>query len=62
MGTNVFGQENNPLPTQIIGNIPPNGLVINVPGTYVFANDITWNPASAAAAITIQANDVILDM
>jgi len=63
VGTNVFGQENNiNLPSQIIQNIPPNGIVINAPGTYVFANDITWAPTTAAVAITIQANDVILDM
>lgn len=48
-GTNVFGQENNNLPPQIIQNIPSSGIVINAPGKYVFANDITWAPTSAAA-------------
>lgn len=62
VGTNVFGEESKNLPSQIIQNIPPNGIVINAPGTYVFANDITWAPTSAAVAITIQSNDVVLDM
>lgn len=69
MGTNAFGQENHNSSSpiinsnyQIIENIPPNGVVINIPGTYVFTNDITWAPTSAAVAITIQANNVILDM
>lgn len=62
MGTNVFGQEGNNVPSQVINNIPPNGMLITAPGTYVFGNDITWSPTSAAVAITIEANNVILDM
>jgi len=54
METNVFGE--------IIEEIPPNGIVINTPGTYVFGNNITWSPTSDAKAITIQANNVVLDM
>ncbi len=62
MSSNVFGEEVNQLSSQIIQEIPPSGIVINAPGTYVFANDITWAPTSATVAITIQANNVILDM
>lgn len=61
-GAHVLGQETINLPPQIIQSIPPSGLVINTPGTYVFANDIIWTPTSDAAAITIQASNVILDM
>lgn len=54
-GTYAFG-------AQVIHNIPPGGVVLNHPGTYVFGNDITWKPNSAVAAITITANNVTLDM
>lgn len=54
-GTNAYGQ-------QVIQNIPPNGIILTAPGTYVFANDITWAPIAPAAAITILANNVVLDM
>jgi len=47
---------------QVIQNIPSSGIVLNQPGTYVFENNITWSPTAAGAAITITANDVILDM
>lgn len=53
--TNIFADT-------VIQDIPPNGILINAPGTYIFANDITWNPVSDAAAITIQANNVRLDL
>lgn len=46
----------------VIEEIPPNGIVINVPGTYVFEKSITWHPNSDAVAITIQAKDVTLNM
>lgn len=45
-----------------ITTIPPNGIVINTPGTYVFGNNITWNPIGNGQAILIDSNDVTLDM
>lgn len=44
-----------------ITHIPTNGIVINTPGTYVFENNITWNPSGDGQAILITANNVILD-
>ena len=46
----------------VIHEIPPSGIVISEPGTYVFKRNLTWHPSSNAVAITIQANDVTLDM
>lgn len=45
-----------------ISSIPSNGIIINQPGNYKFTNNITWNPAGAGAAITIMADNVILDL
>lgn len=46
----------------VIAEIPPEGIVINAPGTYVFENNLIWNPSSDSVAILIEANDVLLDM
>lgn len=46
----------------VITEIPSGGIVISVPGTYVFENDIKWNPSGAGQAILIEANDVVLDL
>lgn len=46
----------------VIKEIPPNGMVINTPGTYVFGNDIIWNPSGNGAAILIISKDVTLDL
>lgn len=46
----------------VITEIPPGGITINTPGTYVFGNDITWTPLGNGQAILITANDVTLDM
>ncbi len=46
----------------IIDSIPPNGIVINAPGTYDFHRSIKWKPTSDSVAITIQSNDVTLNM
>lgn len=46
----------------VITEIPPSGITINSPGTYVFGNDIIWSPAGNGQAILIQSNDVTLDL
>lgn len=46
----------------VITEIPPGGITINSPGTYVFGNDITWSPSGNGQAILIQAKDVTLDL
>jgi len=46
----------------VIDEIPPSGIFINTPGTYYFKKDLTWHPEADGSAITIQANDVVLDM
>ena len=46
----------------VITEIPPSGIVINSPGTYVFENNITWSPSGNGQAILIQSKDVILDL
>ncbi|MCE3294902.1 MAG: hypothetical protein K0R65_616 [Crocinitomicaceae bacterium] len=46
----------------VISSIPAEGIVINTPGSYEFANDITWAPTSPGAAISIQADNVTLDL
>lgn len=49
--------------TELIGDIPPEGIVINNPGTYTLAGDITWNAANkGCSAITITSGNVVLDM
>ncbi len=48
--------------TNVITEIPTNGIVIDSPGTYVFENNITWNPSGDGQAILILSNDVILDL
>lgn len=44
--------------------IPPAGIIIDQPGTYVFTDDLNWAPVSgsAAIAITIKCSGVILDL
>lgn len=47
----------------IISSIPPQGIVIDSPGTYTFADNLVWNPKpTACSAITIKASNVTLDM
>jgi hypothetical protein len=47
----------------VIFDIPPEGLTIDKPGTYFFADDIEWaGQELARTAITIKASDVVLDM
>lgn len=52
--------------TSFIGNfisdIPSTGLIINTSGTYTFTNDINWNGNINTYAISILANDVVLNM
>lgn len=45
-----------------IHHIGKNGIVINKPGSYRFANDITVNLNHGESAITINANNVFLDL
>ena len=46
-----------------ISSIPPEGIVIKKPGLYTFTKNITWESNSeACAAITIEADDVVLDL
>jgi hypothetical protein len=57
----VSGQE--PQTGNVISRIPPQGIIINSPGTYTFSDDLTWNPGSVtSAAITIDADNVTLDL
>lgn len=44
-----------------ITQIPPQGIMITQAGTYTLHNDIAWQ-AGANAAITITANNVVLDL
>jgi len=47
----------------VISSIPAQGIVLSTPGTYTFADNLTWTPqATASVAITISSNDVVLDM
>lgn len=46
----------------VIKSIPPEGMIITVPGTYRFHEDLKWSPTENATAISILASDVILDM
>ena len=47
----------------VISKIPAQGIIIGSPGTYTFAKDLTWSPeAIPCAAITIAADNVVLDM
>lgn len=48
--------------TTVITEIQTGGYHIDIPGTYVFGNNITWHPSGDGQAIIITANDVILDM
>lgn len=56
MESKAFGEDN------IIDEIPTSGILINTPGTYTFRKNLTWHPEADGSAITILANDVILDM
>lgn len=47
---------------QVITEIPSEGLVIDTSGYYVFGNDIFWRPSEGGQAISITADDVILDL
>jgi hypothetical protein len=60
--TQAIGNDEDNMAKHIIYVIPPNGIVINEPGTYVFLDNLTWHPRSNGAAITIEANDVTLNM
>ena len=44
-----------------ISSIPPQGILINAPGTYQFTNDIVWTPGGDGIAISIQSTGVTLD-
>jgi hypothetical protein len=46
----------------VISEIPTDGIVIDAPGTYVFGNNIRWNPSGDGQAILITSSDVILDL
>ncbi|TXK71950.1 right-handed parallel beta-helix repeat-containing protein [Mesonia sp. K4-1] len=46
----------------IITNIPPEGIIIDVSGEYKFGNDIIWSPNNSCTAITINADNVTLDL
>lgn len=48
--------------TPSITEIPPEGICIEKPGTYSFADDITWEPTLPGAAITIKCDGVTLDL
>lgn len=52
----IFGEN------QVIDEIPPSGIFIDKPGVYYFKENLTWHPEADGSAITIQANDVILNM
>lgn len=47
-----------------ISSIPPEGIVINQPGTYYFTNNINWSPGTALTgiAINISCDNVVLDL
>lgn len=45
----------------VINEIPPSGISITAPGTYVFEKDLTWNPSGNGQAILIVSEDVTLD-
>lgn len=49
-------------PPTVITEIPQGGLVISSAGTYVFGNNITWNPSGNGQAILILSKDVVLDL
>lgn len=48
----------------VISSIPPAGIVIQSPGTYTFAGNITWTPTATApsSAITIACSGVTLNL
>lgn len=49
--------------TNIITDIPPEGILINAPGTYCFGNDISWVPLTPiSAAIIILSDNVTLNL
>ncbi len=55
-GADLYGKNH------IIDEIPPSGIFIDKPGTYYFIKNLTWLPEAPGSAITIQADDVVLDM
>lgn len=46
----------------VIREIPPAGITLSTPGTYVFENDLTWSPTGNGQAILIASKDVTLNM
>lgn len=46
----------------VIDEIPPAGITISSPGSYIFRQDVTWSPKTNGQAILITAPDVTLDM
>ena len=57
-----FIRPQNSVSSNIISSIPPEGLLINKPGKYVFTNNIQWNPASLInVALFIVAPNVTID-
>jgi len=51
-----------PLTTPTFSSIPKEGWIINASGTYSMTGSCSWTPASPGAAITIQAENVVLDL
>lgn len=47
---------------QLIREIPPQGIIIDAPGSYLFANDIVWRPTTTGQAVLIVADGVTLDL
>lgn len=49
--------------SHLISDIPPQGIIISTPGTYVFTNDIYWTPtAPLAVGITVTVSNVCIDL
>jgi len=45
-----------------ICDIPPEGIIIDKPGIYIFSNDIIWKPNISSTAITVISNNVNINM
>ena len=37
----------------LISEIPPEGILLEIPGKYTFAGNLSWSPTSPSSAITI---------
>jgi len=58
----VFGNEAKVFGDAVIDEIPPAGIIISTPGTYLLKKNLEWHPEGDGAAISITGNGVILDM